>query len=57
MSRRIDKIDNWFQTLDQFGEPFKMKIEEDKDLLQSSMGSILSILMFLMIGVFAYQKA
>ena len=33
-----------------------MKIDEDKSMLQSSTGSILSILMFAMVILFAYQK-
>ena len=33
-----------------------MKIDEDKSILQSSMGSLLSFVMFLMVCVFAYLK-
>ena len=33
-----------------------MKIDEDKSILQSSMGSLLSFVMFLMMFVFAYLK-
>ena len=33
-----------------------MKIDEDESILQSTMGSILSIIMMFMVGLYAYQK-
>ena len=52
----LSKSDGWLQRFDLFGEHFKMKIDEDESILQSTMGSILSIIMMLIIGWFAYQK-
>ena len=52
----LSKTDGWLQSLDKFGEHFKMKIDEDESILQSTMGSILSIIMLFLIGLYAYQK-
>ena len=52
----LSKSDGWLQRFDLFGEHFKMKIDEDESILQSTMGSILSIIMMLIIGFIAYQK-
>ena len=33
-----------------------MKIDADNSILQSTMGSILSVAMIMMVGIFTYQK-
>ena len=50
------RTESWFQGFDQFGEHFKMKIDADNSILQSTMGSILSVAMIMMVGIFTYQK-
>ena len=52
----LSKTDGRLQSFDKFGEHFKMKIDEDESILQSKMGSILSIIMMFMVGFYTYQK-
>ena len=53
----LSGLETRLQSFDQFGQNFKMKIDEDKSELQSSMGTLLSLFMFVIVGMFAAQKA
>ena len=44
------------QTVDQFGMPYRMKIDHEKSVLKSTLGSVCSILMAIVIFTYAYIK-
>ena len=45
-----------FQGIDQFGEKFSMKIDQEYSILNSSMGSLCTLLLLVVVGAYTYQK-
>ena len=44
------------ESLDQFGEGFQMKVDRNRDVIQTCMGSICSFLIGLVVIAYTYQK-
>ena len=55
-SRRYSKFYKKFLAVDRFGESFKMRIDRENFMLQSSLGTLCSVILFLLMIAFSAYK-
>ena len=55
-TKTVVKAESAFQGLDHFGQTYSMKIDQEKSILQTSMGSLCSIILLCIVTSYSVQK-
>ena len=50
------RVSHNVQSIDQFGESFRMKLDKHRHSVNSTIGSFFSFIMFVVVAAYAYQK-
>ena len=52
----LDNSKSKFNSIDKFGEGFHMKIDKGHSIMLTSVGSIFTFILFIIVGLYTYQK-